>query len=83
MIDIRAIVSQIVQAKGASDVNAFAILTHNLVREYGQQLLVNLAQALNPSTPEETAVVHWLQGKLVEMARQIPEAVAHKQEPKA
>jgi hypothetical protein len=79
MIDIRAVVGQIVQAKGASDVNAFTVLTHNAVRDYGQNLLLNLAQALNPSTPEEQAVVGWLQQKLVEMAKQIPGPITTKE----
>lgn len=72
MIDIRAIVAEIVKAKGASDAHAFALHTHGLVRQYGQELLLNLANAINATTPEETALVQWLQGRLVDVAKQIP-----------
>lgn len=73
MIDLAAIVSAIVKAKGASDEKAFAKHVHGLVRQYGQELVLNIAAAILPTTPEEQAVVQWLQEKLVDVAKQIPE----------
>lgn len=73
MIDIRAVVQEIVKAKGASDEKAFAAHVHAHVRQYGQSLFGSIAQAVNPTTPEETAIVGWLQNKLIEAAKQIPE----------
>lgn len=73
MIDIRQIVEKIVAAKDASDKKAFAAHTHALVREYGVNLLAHVAQAIAPTTPEETAVVEWLQKRLIEVAKQIPQ----------
>ncbi len=72
MIDIRQVVAEIVKAKGASDANAFAVHTHAQIQRYGQELLLNLANAIVPTTPEEQAVVGWLKQKLVEIAQQIP-----------
>lgn len=72
MIDIRVIVGEIVKAKGASDVAAFTVLTHGLVRQYGQELLVNLANAIVATSPEEAAAVKWLQERVVDVAKQIP-----------
>ena len=72
MIDIRIIVAEIVKAKGASDAAAFSAHVHGLVRQYGQELLLNLAQAITATTPEEQAVVAWLQQRLVDVAKQIP-----------
>ena len=74
MIDIQQVVAQIVQAKDAKDKAAFTKHVHGLVRDYGQNLLLSLAQALSPSTPEEIAVVKWLHERLVINAKQIPEA---------
>lgn len=71
MIDIRAVVTEIVKAKEADD-KAFAAHVHGLVRDYGQNLLAHVAQAVAPEKPEEIAIVQWLQGKLVEAAKQIP-----------
>jgi len=71
MIDIRAIVVEIVKAKDADD-KSFAAHVHGLVRDYGQNLLAHVVQAIQPEKPEEIAIVQWLQGKLVEAARQIP-----------
>lgn len=79
MIDICAVVTEIVKAKDASDVKAFRAHTHGLVRDYGQNMLLHLAQALSPSTPEETAIVGWLQNRLVENAKQIPEFTSSKE----
>lgn len=72
MIDIKAVVDQIVQAQGAKDKEAFRAHVHNLVRDYGQNLMLNIAQAVVPSTPEEAQIVNWLQARLVENAKQIP-----------
>lgn len=72
MIDIRQIVDEIVKAKDANDKNAFRIHTHNLVRDYGANLLLHLTQAIGPETPEEIQIVAWLQGKLQDVAKQIP-----------
>lgn len=74
MIDIAQIVSAIVKAKDASDMKAYNRHVHGLVRQYGQELLLNLANAILPTTPEEQDVVKWLQGKIVVVAQQIPEA---------
>lgn len=79
MIDIRGVVGEIVKAKGASDKDAFAAHVHGLVQRYGQELLMNLAQALSPTTEDERAVVAWLQNKLVDMAKQIPGPIATKE----
>ncbi len=79
VIDIRQIVAEIVKAKGASDMAAFQSHTHAQVQRYGQELLLNLANALAPTSPEEQAVVAWLQQKLVEQAKQIPGPLAPKE----
>lgn len=34
--------------------------------------LTNIANAIGPSHPDETAAVEWLRGKLLELAQQIP-----------
>lgn len=73
MIDIAHIVAEIVKAKGASDEAAFRRHTHMLVRQYGQELLLNLAQAILPTAPEEQLYVKWLQENIVRIASQIPE----------
>ena len=72
MIDIRAIVAKIVEARKASDDLAFTIHTHKLVRQYGQELLGSVAGAITASTQEEIALVDWLRGELVKMLNQIP-----------
>jgi len=73
VIDIAQIVSAIVKTRDASDEKAYTAHVHSLVRQYGQELLLNLAQAIMPTTPEEHAVVQWLQSKVVDVANQIPE----------
>lgn len=73
MIDIRQVTVEIVKAKDANDKAAFAAHVHAHVRQYGQSLLGSLAQAISPTTPEETALVGWLQQKLIAVAQQIPE----------
>lgn len=72
MIDIRAVVAEIVKAKGASDVAAFQALTHACIRKYGQELLLNLAQAITATTPEEQNIVNWLKVQVALVAEQIP-----------
>ncbi len=72
MIDIRQVVAQIVQAKDASDKAAFTNHVHSLVRDYGQNLLLSLAQAITPSNPAEEQIVAWLKDQLVAQAKQIP-----------
>ena len=79
MIDIRNIVAEIVKAKDASDAKAYTVHAHNLVRAYGQALLLNLQQAIAPSSPEEESVVRWLHGRLVKIASQIPEPIPSKE----
>lgn len=74
MIDIAQVVQAIVKARDASDTKAYAKHTHTLVRQYGQELLFNLAQAILPTTPEEQACVKWLQEQVIRVANQIPEA---------
>lgn len=73
MIDIAEVVRAIVKARDAGDAAAYTKHTHACVREYGQQLLLNLSAAILPTTPQEADVVNWLKGKLVEIAKQIPE----------
>lgn len=73
MIDIRQVVANIVKARTASDEAAFTAHAHGQVREYGQQLLGNLASAIAPTTNEEVAVVNWLQTKIVDIMKQIPQ----------
>lgn len=73
MIDIAQIVLAIVKTRDASDAAAYTRHVHGLVRQYGQELLLNTAQAILPTTPEEQAAVKWLQENLVRIAQQIPE----------
>lgn len=73
MIDIAQVVLAIVKAKDATDTKAYTKHTHALVRQYGQELLFNLAQAILPTTPEEAACVKWLQEQVIKVANQIPE----------
>ena len=73
MIDLRAVVQEIVKTKDASDAAAYRAHVHNHLRAYGQQLLSSLAQAIVPTTPEEVAIVGWLQQRLIAVAQQIPE----------
>lgn len=73
MIDIAAIVAAIVKSRDASDTAAYTRHVHLLVRQYGQELLLNLAAAILPTTPEEQACVKWLQENIVRVAQQIPE----------
>ena len=82
MIDIRFTVAQIVAAKDAKDKAAYGVHVHNHVRTYGQELLLNLANAIIPSSPEETNIVQWLQAQLIKHAQQIPEALSKQEPPK-
>lgn len=73
MIDIAQVVQAIVKTKDASDAKAYTKHVHGLIRQYGQELLFNLAQAILPTTPDEQACVRWLQDQVVRVANQIPE----------
>lgn len=47
---------------------------HGVLRAYGVDLLMNLANAILPSNEAEVAAVEWLRGEIVKVAQSIPEA---------
>lgn len=74
MIDIAQVVQGIVKVRNASDEKAYTKHTHALVRQYGQELLLNLAAAILPTTAGEQECVAWLKDQVAKVANQIPEA---------
>jgi hypothetical protein len=76
MQDIRALAAAI--AKHHADTN-LEVLAHAVIRSYAVDLLVNLANAIQPTKPEELLAVDWLKKEIIQVAAQIPQAEGPKQ----
>lgn len=77
MIGIREVASAIAGIQ-LTDPAARQVQIHTLLRNYGVELLTNLAQAIAPSNPQEEAVVMWLKDRINEIASQIPHPIPGK-----
>lgn len=78
MIDIRAVAKAIDDIKLVDPASRQAAI-HMHLRQYGTELLLNLRNAILPTTPEELQVVEWLRGEVEKIAKQIPEATVKKE----
>lgn len=55
------------------------VMVHAALRSYAVDLLLSLANAIQPSNDAETQAVLWLRDQIVRVAAQIPEAINHKE----
>lgn len=51
---------------------AFPTFVHGLIRSYAVDMLLSIAQAMQPSDESEAKAVAWLRGELVKIAQGIP-----------
>ena len=71
MQDIRALAAAIAKHHADKDLD---VLTHAVIRSYAVDLLMNLANAIVPTSQPEIAIVDWLKKEIIQIAAQIPEA---------
>lgn len=81
MIDIRGVAQQIASLS-IQDANARQAAVHEHLRNYGVELLMNLHNAIVPTTPAEAAVVEWLRGEIAKIIPQIPSPIPKKESKK-
>lgn len=77
MIDIRETARAIADLKIADPASRLAAI-HQQVRIYGVELLMCLANAIQPTNEQEALAVNWLKQEVAKIANQIPLPVAAK-----
>lgn len=81
MIDIRQVAAAITNLQ-IQDAGARQVAVHEMLRNYGVELLTCLHNAIVPSTPDEAAVVEWLKGEIRKVIEQIPAPITKKEKSK-
>lgn len=77
MIDIRAVAKGIAELKMTDPASRQAAI-HAQVRNYGVELLMSIANAIQPTKEDEYAAVSWLKNEVAKIAAQIPEPLPPK-----